>query len=41
MARKKSVRKEKKVALKLTVVERKLLLGDPINLPKELADAIR
>jgi hypothetical protein len=41
MARKKSVRKEKKVALKLTILERKLLLGDPVNLPKELADAIR
>jgi hypothetical protein len=41
MARKKSLRKKKKVALKLTIEERKLFLGDPINVPKELADAIR
>jgi hypothetical protein len=41
MARKKSLRNEKKVALKLTIEERKLFLGDQFNLPKELADAIR
>jgi hypothetical protein len=41
MARKKSVRTKKKVALKLTVAERELFLGDPINVPKDLADAIR
>jgi hypothetical protein len=41
MARKKSLPKKKKVALKLTIAERKLFLGGPINVPKDLADAIR
>jgi hypothetical protein len=41
MARKKSLPKKQKVALKLTIEERKLFLGDPINVPEELADAIR
>jgi hypothetical protein len=41
MARKKSLRKKKKVALKLTIDERKLILGDPIEIPKELAEPIQ
>ena len=41
MARKKFIKKNEKIGIKLTVAERKLVLEDPIHIHKKLADPIR
>jgi hypothetical protein len=41
MTRKKLIGKEKKVGIKLSIEERKLILEDPIHMHDELADPIR
>ena len=38
---KKNLGKEKKIGIKLSLEQRKLILGDPIRIHQELADSIR